>query len=283
MARPKGVDVFQYRDYRAYLRAFYTHGKKRGKLSLRAFSQRAGLRSPNYLKMVMDGDRNLTPEVAARFASACGLRGESADFFCELVAFNQARSATERARHYERLSRFRRYRKIHRLDGAQDRYHSRWYIPAVREMVVREDFDEDPKWIARNMLPAISPRQARAALDILLELGLLVRDDDGQLRQAEPQVSTADGPLGHQVVNYHRAMMERAADAMDNVPREERDIGAVTLCISEERMQELKAHLERFRFELLDLYEPDKKPERVVQVNVQMFPLTVRKQTEKEG
>jgi uncharacterized protein (TIGR02147 family) len=278
MGRSKSVDVFQYRDFRAFLNAYYRKAKASGRLSLRSFSQRAGLRSPNYLKLVMDGERNLTPETAAQFARACGLKGEAADYFCELVAFNQARSAAEKERHYERLSKFRRYRRIHRLDGAQDRYHSRWYIPAIRELAARPDFQEDPKWIARTLLPSISPREASAAIKVLCELGLLVRDDNGRLKLAEPLVSTAEGPLGHQVAAYHRAMMERAAEALDRVPREERDIGAITLCISQNKMQELKARLERFRFELLDLYEPDDKPERVVQVNFQMFPLTVKEE-----
>jgi uncharacterized protein (TIGR02147 family) len=280
MSRSKSVDVFEYRDFRAFLNAYYRRGKASGKLSLRSFSQRAGLRSPNYLKLVMDGERNLKPETAAQFAKACNLKGEAADYFCELVSFNQARSAAEKERHYERLSRFRSYRRIHRLDGAQDRYHSCWYIPAVRELSARPDFREDPKWIARTLLPAISPREASSAIKTLCDLGLLVRDQSGRLRQADPLVSTADGPLGHQVAAYHRTMMERAAEALDRVRHEDRDIAAITLCLSQEKMQALKAHLERFRFELLDLYEPDDNSERVVQVNFQMFPLTVKNKEE---
>src|SRR5262245_28068715 len=97
-------DVFRYRDYHEFLRAFYEHNKQKGYgFSLRAFSKRAQLRSSNYLKLVMDGERNLTAPMAARFAQACALRGQPADYFCELVAFNQATSADERERAYARL------------------------------------------------------------------------------------------------------------------------------------------------------------------------------------
>lgn len=274
----KEIDVFEYRNYRAFLRDFYQRGKANKTLSLRSFSQRAGMRSPNYLKLVMDGDRNLTPQVADRFAKACGLKGDAADYFCDLVAFNQARSALERARYYDRLRKFSRYRKVYRLDDAHSRYHSRWYIPAIRELVVRKDFQEDPKWIARTMMPNISPKEAAEAIKILCELGLLVRDKKGRLCQNEPSVSTADGPLGFHIVNYHHAMMERAADALERVEREDRDIASVTLCLSQKKMQQLKEHLERFRFEIIETYEPDENPERVVQINFQMFPLTVKKE-----
>lgn len=267
------IDVFDYRDYRAFLRAYYTHNRKRG-VSLRGFSLRAGLRSPNYLKLVMDGQRNLGAEMAMRFAEACRLRGRAAEYFCELVAFNQAKTTAERDRCYARLQRFTRYRQVHVLDAAQDAYHSRWYIPAIRELATRADFRDDPQWIARALLPRISPRQAAAALRTLERLGLLARDDDGVLRQASSLVSTPAGPLGHHVVKFHRAMLERAAEALDAVPRDEREVASLTLCMSESRMQELKAELEHFREDLLHRYGADADAERVVHVGLQMIPLS---------
>lgn len=268
-------DVFRFRDYRAYLRALYAHKKQHDYgFSLRAFSKHAGLRSSNYLKLVMDGDRNLTADAASKFASACGLKGQSADYFCELVAFNQARSAEERERVYARLRRFRRYREVYRLDGAQEAYHSEWFIPAVRELVGRADFREDPKWIAKTLTPSIAPRDAQRALDVLLELGLVVRGEDGALAQTDALVQTPEGPLSHHVVSFHRAMMERAADALDRVPREEREIASLTLLVEQARLPELKLKLERFREELLHTFDSTAAAARVVQVNLQMFPLT---------
>jgi uncharacterized protein (TIGR02147 family) len=273
----RGPDVFAFRDYRAYLRALYAHNKQdEYGFSLRAFSKRAGLRSSNYLKLVMDGDRNLTAAVAPRFATACGLKGQAADYFCDLVAFNQAKGADERARGYARLQRFRRYREVHRLDKAQEAYHSQWYIPAIRELCARPDFREDPKWIGRTLLPNVAPADVRAALETLLALELLERDEDGKLRQTETLVQTPDGPLGHHVVSFHRTMMERAADALDVVPRDQREIASLTLCLSDAQVGELKQRLERFREELLHVFQSNADARRVVQVNVQMFPLTGR-------
>ena len=224
----------------------------------------------------MDGARNLSPPMAARFAEAAGLRAEAAEYFCELVLFNQAKAASERGRAYERLRRFPRYRKVHKLDAAQEAYHSSWYLPALRELVAHKDFREDPRWIARQLLPAISPREAERALCTLLELGLLRRTESGKLMQSHPLVETPDGPLGHHVVSYHRAMMARAAAALDDIPRAEREIAGLTLCVSGAQMSELKRHLERFREELLHLYATGPDATRLVQVNLQMFPLSVK-------
>lgn len=277
-ARAK-VDVFAFRDYRAFLRAYWerSSGEKQG-FSPAEFAKSAGLRSPNYLKLVIDGERNLSVDSAHRFAEACGLRDEALSYFCALVAFNQSKTARERALHYAKLQSFRRFRASHRLDAAQSAYHAEWYIPALFELCARRDFDEDPRWIAKTLLPAISVQQAKQALAVLEELGLLVRDASERLRQAETVVETPEGPLGHHVVQFHRTMMQRAAEALDSVPRAEREIAALTLCVSEARMQELKRELEAFRHQLAVRYQADPEPERVVQVNFQLFPLSKKKE-----
>lgn len=275
MGARAAVDIFRYRDYRSFLREYYERNKERkGGYSLRAFSRGTGLRSPNYLKLVMDGDRNLTPSMALRFAEGCGLSGEAAEYFCELVAFNQARLARERELHFERLTRFSRFRRVHKLDVAQSAYHAEWYIPAIRELLARDDFREDPAWIARALLPEISPAQAKRALAILLELGLAIRDESGRLRQAQELVETPTGPLPHHVAGFHRAMLKLAAESLDRVPRDEREIASVTLYLSAAQLQQLKAELQAFRNHLLQKYQAQSGNGRVAQLNLQLFPLS---------
>ena len=269
------VNVFAYLDYRALLRALFAQKKARERgFSHRAFSRRAGLRSSNYLSLVMKGERKLSPEMAFRFAQGFGLKKRDADYFCELVAYNQASTNTERARRYERLARFRSHREIYNLSAAQAEYHSAWYIPAIRELVARKDFRTDARWIARTLQPSITPAQAERALEVLLALSLVRRDRRGKLVQRDPVVSTGQGPLGHHIVAYHRAMLERAAQALDDVAREEREISSLTLCVSHEVMLQLKERIREFRSELLNLAEQQGAPERVVQIGFALFPLS---------
>jgi uncharacterized protein (TIGR02147 family) len=274
----QNIDVFEYRDYRVFLRDTYDHRKKSEYgFSYRAFAKRAGLGGPNYLKLVSDGQRNLTSEMAGRFAEALGLSGEAASYFCDLVLFNQASSAGERERSYRRLQGYRRYRAAFRLDAAHAAYHKEWYIPAIRELCACQGFQEDPKWIARALVPSISARQAAQALQVLEQLGLLVRDATGRLVQHEPLVTTGDtGPLGHHIATFHRAMLARAGDALDTVPREEREVAALTLSLNGEQALDFKQRLYELRQELLQAAAAAgaSPPDRVVQINFQMFPLS---------
>jgi uncharacterized protein (TIGR02147 family) len=271
--RRSPIDVFRYLDFRAFLADFYAARKRRG-FSYRSFSRAAGLGAPNYLKLVIEGQRNLTPPMAARFAGACGLSGDAADYFQQLVAFNQASGSEERNACYAKLTAFERYRRAHKLEMAQAAYYSTWYLPAIRELVASDRFDEQPEALAARLWPAIKSHEALKALEMLLELGLLERDPHGRLRQRTAVVSTGAETQGLHIANYHAQMMRRATEAMELVPALQRDISSITFCASEKLLPRLKKRMQEFRRELIELVEAEPERDQVVQLNLQLFPLT---------
>lgn len=267
------VDVFRYRDYRSFLAAFYAAGKAGG-LSYRSFSRAAGLGGPNYLKLVIDGQRNLSLEMAARFAKACRLEGQAAEYFKLLVAFDQAADDDQRNALHDELMKLTRFRATHRLEVAQTEYHSRWYIPAVRELVGCPAFVDDPAWIVRVLMPPISEKEAGHALAVLEGLMLVERDERGKLRQANRAVTTGPQPTGWQVRNYHAEMMRGAVRAMQELPPEERYVAGLTLSGSARTAARVRQRIIDFRQELIALCDADPEGARVFQVGFQMFPLT---------
>lgn len=268
------LNVFSYLDARRYLGDYYAFKKARSSgFSYRAFSRKAGIKSPNYLKLVVDGQRNLTPKMAHRFGVACALEGNQLSYFLDLVAFTQAKSTDEKAARYERLIQFREHREIHRMDIASGKYHAKWYIPAIRELAFRADFEPDAASIARRMLPEITEAEAREALEVLQALELLVLED-GRLRPTDTLVTTGPEVKGLHYRQYHRVMMSRASVALEELDREHRDISSVTVCLGEDGIRRMKERIQAFRRELLQLSASEGDPQQVIQVNVQMFPLT---------
>jgi uncharacterized protein (TIGR02147 family) len=267
--------IFEYLDYRLYLRDVYLYEKaRRPQFSYRYFSRQAGFSSPNFLKLVIDGQRNLGGDSVERFCKALKLPAEEARFFGDLVALKQASSNDEANRAFDRVSQSRRFQKTRKIDGAMFEYLSSWYCPAIRELAGRPDFKDEPAWIARRLVPRITTAEAKSALKLLFELGLLVRGEDGRVVRGEPSLTTGHEVHSIAVVNYHRQMLERAAGAIELVRREQRDISALTVCISASTVAELKERIHRFRDELLERCDTDPKPGAVYQVNIQLFPLT---------
>jgi uncharacterized protein (TIGR02147 family) len=266
-------EVFAYLDYRAFLRASYE--ARRPRLSHRGLARRAGIRSPSFLGHVMDGKRGLKPDTAARVGEAFGLAGDARAYFVALVAFNQADGALERRRLYRRLLRFRRFQEVQPLHAARDAYHSRWYLPAIRELSLTPAFRDDAAHVARLLDPPITERQARGALRTLQRLGLLARDESGALRATSAQVTTEPETASVRIATFHRAMMERASVAIDRVPPADREISSITLSVDAAGLSELKERIQEFRRELLDDFDAPEGAERVVQLNFQLFPLSV--------
>lgn len=274
---PLTREVYEYLDYRCYLRDHYLHHKEHEYgFSYRVFARRAGCRSSNFAQLVIAGKRNLSPDSALRFAEACGLSGRGRGYFCALVAFNQAETQREKEHTYRELSRFPRFRRVQAITEARANYFSEWFIVATRELAARGDFTAKPEWIARMLKPQVTIAQARLALDTLQQLGFLAKDDEGILRPTETLVS-ADGALGHHLVAFHQAMLQRASEAIDLIDRSERDISALTVCVSEERMQQLIEEVRSFRKHLLQIAESEDVPERVVQLGFQVFPLSQKR------
>ncbi len=276
MARRPDIDLYAYLDLAAYLRDVYAARKAASKaFSYRSFGRRVGLRSPNHLKRVIDGERPLTEDMAPRYAEALGLGDEETEYFCALAAFSRAGTSSEKSAAYHRLSSSRGYRRVQRLEARHAAYHERWYVPAIRELAALPDFDAEPSALAQRLLPPITKGEAQEALDTLVALGMLAPDESGRLRPSQAVVSTGPETRGVHIFRYHRAMLERAAASMDLVPGELRDISSLTFCTDEAGLRELKSRIQKFRRELVAfLSENEAGGDRVVQLNMQVFPLS---------
>jgi uncharacterized protein (TIGR02147 family) len=69
-------------------------------------------------------------------------------------------------------------------------------------------------------------------------------------------------------------MLQRAQASMDLVPASARDITSLTFCLPEDGIETLKARLAELRRELIEYAESKHDRRRVVQLNLQLFPLS---------
>lgn len=269
-------DLFATLDYRGYLAAWFSWKKSNNpRFSHRMFARLAGQKSPSLLKAVIDGQRNLTPATLRSFADAMKLSGSQRAFFADLVALDQSDSDDERNAAWTRISATRRFREARTIDGEAFRFLSHWYYVAVYELVKRADFEEDPTWVARTLRPRLTVSEAKRALSELQSLGLLVRTEAGRLVQSDASVVTPQEVEGLAVHNYHRGMIGLAADAVTAFSPTERHLLGVTIAVPESLLPLLKQELNTLQARLLDLCDAaEGPPERVVQLNLQLFPLS---------
>lgn len=267
--------IFEYDNYRIYLKEIFEFLKEKDKkFSLRFFARVAGFNSHNTLWNVIRNLNNLSEEAIEKVSKALKLSREEALYFKNLVLLNQAKTTEEKNLFSKEILRSKTYRKTHPLVESQLRYYTQWYYIVIREMVKLKTFKEDPQWITENISPAISPKQAQDALDELLKLNLLKRDESGKLVQTNEIVETPNEVTSNLVAQFHREFMKKASESIDFIPREDRDISSVTFQVSEQTSKMIKEKIQNFRRELLEEASRDQDPEAIFQLNFQLFPVT---------
>ena len=267
-------DVLQYTNYRVYLRDYYEFKKKTvPAFSLRFFAEKAGLSSHAHLKLTIDGKRNITKNTVVKLIHGLGLQNQRAAYFESLVFFNQAQTDADKQVYYAQLLKASPRSKLHKMDEAQFRIFREWHHSAILEMVALKDFRPIPDWISKRLGGLVTPAQVTDSLKLLVELGLLVKTANG-FRQRDPLITTDDEVRNMMVKTYHLQMLKLSATMLSDLPAKQRDISALTFSIRREDFPNLKKHIQLMRKELLDFSAKPGEGDDVVQVNIQLFPLT---------
>ena len=251
-----------------------TKRRRLGDSSFRSIGKKAGFKSPNFVKLVMDGKRNLTASSGEKLVQALGLDQKQSEFFLDLVRFNQATSGAEKQHAFRQLTRYSHFKKAHPLKKDQFFYLSQWYYVAIRELIASPNFNSNPEWVAKALYNKISPAEAKKAIEALLALGLIELDEEGRYQVTQSTLNTDDELMSIAALEFHKAMTAKAAESLETIPAEEREFSSVTLSLGEEKFHKIKRLTQQFREEVLSIAEEELEPNRVFQMNLQIFPLS---------
>lgn len=266
--------LYEYDDYRAFLKAFFDEQKRhRTFFSHRYFARRAGLSSPSFCLDVIHGKYNLTINTISKVIRGLGLKGRAVSFFEALVGYNQAKSRQERERCHEDLVRIREASKNYRLSAKHNAYFAKYNLSIVRELAVFSDWDGDYKRLGAMLKPPISSSDARAAVETLVEIGLIEQTDSCSYQQTHAVVSTRDVPGSVQRTAL-REILKLGIDAIDLMPPIERHLSHTTVSMSRASYDEAMKILDESRRRIIELAVHDQTVEQVYEVVLQAFPVS---------
>ena len=112
-------------------------------------------------------------------------------------------------------------------------------------------------------------------------LGLVKTASDGSMALVDKSISTPSEVLSMAVVTYHGDIITLGRESIERFAPSQRDIRSVTLGLSSKGTEVLKKRMEAFWKELLAFAESEKGTEKVMQVNMQLFPVALEKGKEK--
>lgn len=276
--KENSISIFDYTDYRVYLKDFYNFKKQHARAySYRVFSRDGGFSSPNILKLVIDGKRNIGTKSLDQFCRALSLSGIKSQYFKLMVAYDQESQSDKKGAILKEMLNMRPLNDQRLLDMEAFEYLSHWLHPVLREVFELDSVNSDPHWIMRRLTGRLKSKELMKSLAFLADHRFIQKTEGDKLgyETLEKVVSSSDEVKSLAVKNYHKSSLEQARQMIDDLDISEREFGALIVSLPEEAIPELKNKLKEFRRNIhmwaLDQAET-KKMDAVIQLNFQMYP-----------
>jgi uncharacterized protein (TIGR02147 family) len=268
-------------DYREWLRKVYEERKGRDSFfSYRFLAEKVGMDHSLLIK-VLQGERHLAENSLDSWVRYLKLDAREEEYFRTLVQFAKARSARERTQALDQLIAQQGMRMA-QVERDQWEYFRDWHHVALRS-VVGLDGSLDAAAAGARLDPPASAKEAQAALDLLVRVGLLRKDDDGRWALAHDYVEAgaAISPLA--VREHQKEMLRLAQDAIERHPPEIRQVSSATFTLSLSDLEEARRRIRTLRDSLLRMSSESRDPAHVFQFEAVLFPLTRVEHSRKKG
>lgn len=271
--------IFEYLDYRDFLKDFYEEKKaERSFFSYRLFGAKIGL-DASYLAKVIIKIRHIADPTIAKITAFCGLSGAEADYFESLVHFVKSKSHKESKALFEKLLSLKGV-KSSTLLIHQYAFYQKWHHSAVRSILELFEFKGDYKALAARLSPPISVKEAKESIKLLEKLQLIKKDDRGVFRMTDTAITTGPEWQSLAIRSFQEETIKLSGESLSRHPKEVRDISTVTMNINAKDFEEIRERIKEFRGSIIKYVSEQTSPDRVVQLNIQLFPLSTTKEGE---
>lgn len=279
------MNIFNYTDYRKYISDQFEELKqKKPHFSYRFFNRKAGIKSSGFLKLVMDGKRNLGSDGIEKIGIGFDLNDKEKIFFENLVHFNQAKDHDTKDNYFKKLLDTAQFKLAKPISHLQYNIFTHWYYVAILEMI-RMDLPgkKDAHFIADHIKPKVTLWDIKRAIKDLIEIDVLEETSEGELIRKEKMLTTDDEVQSVAVANFHIKMSELAIQSVKKDIGPGREFSALTSSMSEETFRKVKKEIQDFRNRLHHIIEGDNEGLKTMvgHINFQLFQLSQTEETSK--
>jgi len=268
------INIFEYRNYRDFLRDYHTMRKAVDKkFSHRYFAQKAGYSSSGYYSNLVHGIHNLTPRYLPRFILALDLDAKEAYYFELMVTYTHATTPQEQQQCLEEMITLLP-KPIKRLKEMQGKFYEDWFHAAILAALTIIDVEDDYTELGNFINPPIKATQAKKSMALLNDLDLIARDPLGFWRPTDSKLVGGEEIGVFKVHQFQAQLMERANEAQQRFSPQERYITTKTITASRQNLQRITKLAQQFSRDVDAISHADNSPEQVYQFNIQYFPLS---------
>lgn len=269
------AQLYQYSNYRDYLRDFYQFRKERkgSKFSYRLFSRLLGFSSPNSVKRIILGERNISKKSIGSVINGLKLDKQQTLYFKSLVEFTHGKTDQEKRKHLQVMKYLRACHEVGSLDEMYSNFLTTWYYLSIHEMTRMPSFKEDPKWIADRLNPKVTEEEVTTALELMKKLGLLKHDARNRLAPSQPKLKTVPEIPTEDIRSLHEKFIGLGLRSLNETPADQRDVSSLTIAVNQKSFLKTKKLIQDFRNNLNVLLSETEETDTVYQLNIQFFNL----------
>lgn len=268
------VSVFEYDNYREFLKDYFNKIKEeKPQISHRYLAQKLGYKSSGFFSLIINHQSNISRDKIFKFAELLELNRRETDYFEALVLYNQAKNENESLKYKTLLLEFGES-KVRQIEEHQFDFFKKWYYSAIREAIAVFPFHNDEEKLADFIMPKIKPEQVKETINLLKELGFIEEKDDGSFERTSPTLTTGQEYLSKILFQYNLEMGRLALRSGQFKEKGIRNFSTLSLSISENKYHQIIEEIRAFRKKLLSMTSDDEEPDRVYQLNFQLFPMS---------
>lgn len=278
-------ELSKFVDYREYLRAYYQFKQEETKGRLRPFSYSdfsaaANIKSPNYLKLIIEGKRNLSRDMCQKFSRALKHNRTEVKEFDLLVSYCQEKDPMQRNRNLKDLSEFRAKRLLDRgaINSETWDQVSSWLVWVLYAMAEQKNVQFTPENLRSLLRGQVNEAQISHSLKKLVDSGDIEIDPETKLaRKTAKMMSGLDEVPAELVRKIQSELIYLGLESLHKYGPQEREVSGFTLAMMEKEYEWARFELRKLRKQIqkqISMNREEDSGDRVYQVNIQLFPVT---------
>ena len=267
------AELFDYLDYREFLRDYFEEKRRSTSFfSYRYIGRKLDLDPSNIVKIIL-GKRHLSKTGIKKVIAFLKLTGRRALYFETLVAFNKSKKEKESKELFEALLSLKSVVTT-KVSANRYQFYKRWYYTAVAALLYYYEFDGNYKALAEQLDPPISVKQAKESIKLLEELNFIRKNDAGKYEHTNTMITTGKEWRSIAIKSFQEETLKLALHSLHNHSKIKRDISTLSITVSKDDLEQIKEITREYRESVLKVVDESENPDRVYQLNIQLFPLT---------
>lgn len=241
--------------------------KVSSRYSQRGFARSLGL-SPGELSEILRCKRKMGLKAALKVSRAMGLNPAETKHLLHLAQVEKSREWNIETRLTVEAA------PLNASSIDDDVFHlvSEWFYFAVLNLVDTADFRWNSIYIAKRL--GITRTQAKTAMERLLRLKLVRKNESGRFIGTNEMLFSTAGVPSEAIRQYHKQLLKKASDALEFQPVQERDISGIGFAVDPKELDAIRREILEFQERLVAKYRKGKLRE-VYHLEMALFRLTL--------